>query len=319
MLARYNLLLVVPHQTNIKRAHISGLFFGYSQAIRFVFIGFVFFVAALFVQKYNYDTKQTQETFTGCYVVFVGAIGSGVSISQMPSISKAKQAAMTVFGIIEEGSKIDPKQKGVRNTLQGCVEFRNLYFRYPSRNQFVLKGFNLRIEPNQSVAVVGHSGSGKSTIASLLLRFYDVTKGSVIIDGVDIRDYDLEQYRNQISIVQQEPLLFNETIKSNIKFGDLSASDKRIIEVAVQANALAFIMQNDEDYASTTVIEKITAQFNKLVDESKFSRYSKLVSLLNLAKQAKIDFRHLMFVNMMLPFLKPEGLQFLEDNFDDLV
>ena len=128
----------------------------------------------------------------------------------------------------------------------------------------------MRIEPNQSVAVVGHSGSGKSTIASLLLRFYDVTKGSVIIDGVDIRDYDLEQYRNQISIVQQEPLLFNETIKSNIKFGDLSASDKRIIEVAVQANALAFIMQNDEDYASPTVIEKITAQFNKLVDESKF-------------------------------------------------
>ena len=103
---------------------------------------------------------------------------------------------MTVFGIIEEGSKIDPKQKGVRNTLTGCVEFRNLYFRYPSRNQFVLKGFNLHIEPNQSVAVVGHSGSGKSTIAALLLRFYDVTKGSVMIDGVDIRDYDLEQYRN---------------------------------------------------------------------------------------------------------------------------
>ena len=66
----------------------------------------------------------------------------------------------------------------------------------------MLKGFNLRIEPNQSVAIVGHSGSGKSTIASLLLRFYDVTKGSVIIDGIDIRDYDLEKYRNQISIVQ---------------------------------------------------------------------------------------------------------------------
>lgn len=129
----------------------------------------------------------------------------------------------------------------------------------------MLKGFNLRIEPNQSVAIVGHSGSGKSTIASLLLRFYDVTKGSVIIDGIDIRDYDLEKYRNQISIVQQEPLLFNETIKSNIKFGDLSATDARVIEVAVQANALAFIMQNDEDYTAPAVKQKISEAFNTIV------------------------------------------------------
>lgn len=143
-----------------------------------------------------------------------------------------------------------------------------MYFRYPSRQQFVLKGFNLRIEPNQSVAIVGHSGSGKSTIASLLLRFYDVTKGSVHVDGIDIRDYDLEKYRNQVSIVQQEPLLFNETIRSNIKFGDLAASDARVIEVAVQANALAFIMQNDEDYTTPQVIERVTADFKKIIDEN---------------------------------------------------
>lgn len=196
ILNRYYRLLQIPHQTNVKKAHISGLFFGYSQSIRFIFIGFVFFVAALFVQKEGLDQIQTQKMFTGCYVVFVGAIGSGVSISQMPSISKARQAAKTVFGIIEEKSEINPKQRGADIKITGCIEFRNLYFRYPSRNQFVLKNFNLRIEPNQSVAIVGHSGSGKSTIASLLLRFYDVTKGSVVIDGVDIRDYNLERYRN---------------------------------------------------------------------------------------------------------------------------
>ncbi len=93
----------------------------------------------------------------------------------MPSISKAKAAAKTVFGIIGEKSKIDPKQTGVDQQLKGCIEFKNLFFKYPSRQQYVLRKFNLRIEPNQSVAIVGHSGSGKSTIASLLLRFYDVT------------------------------------------------------------------------------------------------------------------------------------------------
>jgi ABC-type multidrug transport system fused ATPase/permease subunit len=87
----------------------------------------------------------------------------------------------------------------------------------------------------------------------LLLRFYDVSKGSIVIDGIDMRDYDLECLRNQISIVQQEPLLFNETIKSNIKFGDLKASDARVLEVAIQANALQFIMQNDEDYGQESV------------------------------------------------------------------
>ena len=218
-----------------------------------MFIGFVFFVAAIFVQKLDLNTAQTQSTFTGCYVVFVGAIGSGVSISQMPSISKAKQAARTVFGIIEEPSQINPKQKGVKPELSGRIEFKNLYFRYPSRAQYVLRNFNLKIEPNQSVAIVGHSGSGKSTIASLLLRFYDVTKGAVAIDGVDIKDYELAKLRSQVSIVQQEPMLFNETIKSNIKFGDLHASDARVLEVAIQANALQFIMQNDEDYGQTSV------------------------------------------------------------------
>jgi len=82
-----------------------------------------------------------------------------------------------IFGIVEETSKIDPKQTGSENITHGRVEFKNLWFRYPSRRKAVLRNFNLTIEPNQSVAIVGHSGSGKSTIASLILRFYDSTRG----------------------------------------------------------------------------------------------------------------------------------------------
>lgn len=180
ILERYSALLVIPREAGIKKAHISGLFFGYSQGIRFIFIGFVFYIAAVFTKRYDLDSQQV---YTGCYVVFVGSIGTGVSLSQLPSITKARESAKLIFGIIEEPSKIDPKQRGVENISHGRVEFKNIWFRYPSRRKAVLRNFNLTIEPNQSVAIVGHSGSGKSTIASLILRFYDSTRGQIVIDG----------------------------------------------------------------------------------------------------------------------------------------
>ena len=107
ILDRYSELLIIPRQAGIKKAHISGLFFGYSQSIRFVFVAIVFYMAAVFL-KSNPDLN-SEEVYTGCYVVFVGSIGCGVSISQLPSLSKAKSAAKMIFGIIEEPSEIDPK------------------------------------------------------------------------------------------------------------------------------------------------------------------------------------------------------------------
>ena len=107
ILERYAELLIIPRQAGIKRAHISGLFFGYSQAIRFVFIGIVFYMAAVFI-KQN-PSLDSEQVFTGCYVVFVGSIGAGVSISQIPSTARAKEAAKLIFGIIEEPSEIDPE------------------------------------------------------------------------------------------------------------------------------------------------------------------------------------------------------------------
>lgn len=100
----------------------------------------------------------------------------------------------------------------------------------------------MTIEPNQSVAIVGHSGSGKSTLASLILRFYDSSKGQIVIDGQDLKKIGVPYLRENISIVQQEPLLFNETIKTNIKYGRLDADDHDIRTSAVQANAMGFIM-----------------------------------------------------------------------------
>lgn len=124
ILGRYSELLVIPHEAGVKKAHISGLFFGYSQSIRFVFIAFVFYVASIFIRIYMStnpypNPKYSEQVFTGCYVVFVGSIGSGVSMSQLPSISKAKASARKVFAIMEEPTKINPKQQGTRNIHRG--------------------------------------------------------------------------------------------------------------------------------------------------------------------------------------------------------
>lgn len=99
----------------------------------------------------------------------------------------------------------------------------------------------MNIKGNESVALVGHSGSGKSTIASLLLRFYNNPSGSIKIDGVDIDSFSVRDLRENIAIVMQEPLLFNEAIKDNIRYGNETATDKDILKVADQANCLNFI------------------------------------------------------------------------------
>ena len=158
----------------------------------------MFYIAAVFVRIYQLDGHRA---FTGCYVVFVGSIGSGVSMSQMPSIAKAKASARKVFGIIEEPTKINPKQHGHESITHGRIEFKNISFRYPSRKNYILNHFNLTIEPNQSVAIVGHSGSGKSTIAGLLLRFYNYKRGGIYIDGREISKFSMPYYRKQLTIV----------------------------------------------------------------------------------------------------------------------
>jgi len=126
-----------------------------------------------------------------------------------------------VFAIIDEPSKIDTRdENGEKFIKNGEIEFLNADFQYPSRNQKVINSMNMKIPATKKIALVGHSGCGKSTTANLLLRLYDLTGGKLLIDGVDIRDYNVRELRKQIGIVMQEPLLFNATIKENILYGN---------------------------------------------------------------------------------------------------
>jgi len=150
-------------------------------------------------------------------------------------MGKAKKAGLTIFGFIDVPSKInavdiEPSAKEIDlKTFRGEIEFKDVWFRYPTRkNEWVFKGLNLKISPNESVAVVGESGSGKSTLVNLLLRFYDPDHGSVLIDGIDSREYNLKHLRQRMGLVMQEPTLFNYTIKENILYGKDNSSNSEI-------------------------------------------------------------------------------------------
>lgn len=153
----------------------------------------MFYIAAIFVKDYN---DKPDDTYIGLYTLFLAALGTGISLSSAPSIGKAKAAATIIFDIIDEPSKIDTRsEEGLKEIKNGEIEFVNAEFKYPSRNQNVMDSMNLKIPATMKIALVGHSGCGKSTMANLLLRLYDLTGGKLLIDGVDIREYNVRELR----------------------------------------------------------------------------------------------------------------------------
>ena len=132
--------------------------------------------------------------------------------------------------------------------VKGSIVFENVDFKYNTSNRLVLSNFNLEVAPGDYIALVGESGVGKSTICSLIPRFYDILDGSIKIDGVDIRDVTLKSLRDNIGIVQQDVYLFNGDIYDNICYGNLNATKEEIVEAAIRANADGFISELPDGY-----------------------------------------------------------------------
>ncbi len=177
------------------------------------------------------------------YSSYVGASSGGIA-ELYAQMQKAIGATERVFELLEETPEtIQGLQNRTANQkIRGEVCFKNVAFSYPSRKEIqVLKNVSFDAKFGQKIAIVGPSGVGKSTIASLLLRFYSIEGGKIEIDGVDIYDYDLENLRNNMSIVPQDVILFGGTIKENIAYGKPNATDEEITLAAKQANALNFI------------------------------------------------------------------------------
>jgi len=178
--------------------------------------------------------------------------------------------------------------------IKGKIEFRNVWFRYPTRKQdFVLKGLQLTINPGEQVALVGESGCGKSTFINLLMRFYDVDFGEVLLDDVNIKEYNLHDLRKGISLVMQEPIIFNYSILENILYGKLDAKNSEILDSTNLANATEFVEGNngfqldDSAISLKTEMEKNKELIVDMIGEEKYKEELDLLIKLVEQEEAK--------------------------------
>ena len=165
-------------------------------------------------------------------------------------LPRASVSANRINEIIEtdEAIKDSKEPKKLNPNKKGLVEFKNVSFRYPDSDEEVLSDISFTAEPGKTTAIIGSTGSGKSTIVNLIPRFYDITSGNLLIDGVDIKDISNKDLRKIIGFVPQKGILFSGTIESNIKYGNPSMSDEQMIEAAQIAQATEFIESKPEKY-----------------------------------------------------------------------
>ncbi|CAG5125822.1 unnamed protein product [Candidula unifasciata] len=177
------------------------------------------------------------------------AMGFALLSSLYGDFMQAVGASVRIFALLDRKPDIFvPSNPLILSSLTGEIEFKNVSFTYPSRPETqVLKGMSFRVEPGQVVALVGPSGGGKSTVVSLIERFYDPNEGEILIGGCDLKLLDLTWFRQQVAMVSQEPTLFACSIKENIAYGREASMDE-ILEAAKQANAHEFVLQFEQGY-----------------------------------------------------------------------
>ncbi|MBA0834356.1 hypothetical protein Goarm_006716 [Gossypium armourianum] len=238
-----------PLKAGIRQGLISGGGFGLSFFLLFNVYATSFYSGSRLVESGD-------ATFSDVFQVFFALTMATVGISQSstlaPDSSKARSAAASIFAIIDRKSKIDPSDESgtTLESVKGDIELSHVSFKYPLRPDIqIFQDLNLSIPAGKTVALVGESGSGKSTVISLLQRFYDPNSGRITIDGVEIQTLQLKWLRQQMGLVSQEPILFNETIRANIAYGKGgNATEAEILAASELANAHKFISSLQQGY-----------------------------------------------------------------------
>jgi ABC transporter fused permease/ATP-binding protein len=246
---KYNAELNKVVDTALKAAIYRGLFIS--------FVIFVLFGGIVAVIWFGASLVAQGEITIGeliSFILYTTLIGGSIAgLGDLyGQIQKAVGASERVLNILSQDEELNPKQYyQVINALDisGKITFNDLRFSYPTRKDLeVLKGINFTIDAGEKIALVGHSGAGKSTITQMLLRFYSPDSGTIAIGNLNIADIDLLEYRKQIGIVPQEVILFGGTVRENILYGKPGSSMDEIREAAFQANALDFIESFPESF-----------------------------------------------------------------------
>ncbi|PKA66622.1 ABC transporter B family member 19 [Apostasia shenzhenica] len=240
--------LRVPQKRSLGRSQTSGFLFGLSQLALYGSEALILWYGAHLVRSGASTFSRVIKVFV---VLVVTANSVAETVSLAPEIVRGGESIRSVFSILNRRTHIDADdpEAEVVDSIRGEIELRHVDFAYPSRPEItIFKDFNLRIRAGQSQALVGASGSGKSSVISLIERFYDPIAGKVLIDGRDIRRLHLKSLRQKIGLVQQEPILFAASIFDNIAYGKDNVTEEEVIAAARAAHVHGFVSELPQGY-----------------------------------------------------------------------
>jgi ABC-type multidrug transport system fused ATPase/permease subunit len=230
-------------------ALISGFFVGLGNFCSFAANASVYAAAKKFILDGSLDSEDMAIAMS---VVTTCAQGISNGLGNLGNLRKAFVSFKSIYSTLDTPSLIPPYRRDNEGkisamNIKGKIELKHVYFAYPTRPEtIILKDVSLTIMPGQQAALVGYSGSGKSTIIQLLNRFYDVEdgKGEILIDDINIKDYNLYELRKKVGLVSQEPTLFRVSVLENVRYGNLEATDDQCIEAAREANIMKFFSKD---------------------------------------------------------------------------
>lgn len=238
-----------PRKASVQQSWVSGFGLFCSQFFNTASTALIFWYGGRLLTR---GLIEPTHLFQAFFILLFTTCIIAEAASMAHHLSKGSSVIQSILAVLDRRSKIDPDSNrglNIKRRMMGRVEFQNVFFAYPARpDQMILKGLNLRIDAGRTVALVGQSGSGKSTIIRLIERFYDPLKGSIYIDEQDIKNFSLRMLRSHIALVNQEPTLFAGTIRENIIYGKDNAAESEIRKAAVLANAHEFIRYANVGY-----------------------------------------------------------------------
>ncbi|CAN9148363.1 unnamed protein product [Alternaria alternata] len=241
LLGTYHVKLADQGKGYFKFTNVSAVLYATSQGLSMFIFALVFWYGGRLLFNQEYTVLQFFIVYSS---IINGAQSAGAIFSFAPDMGEARDAAKLLKSFLNRVPKIDHwSPEGIKiERLSGKVELQDVRFTYPGRpDHRVLRGVSLAAKPGQFIALVGASGSGKSTVMQLLERFYDPTSGGVLVDDVDLKDYNLQDYRSQLAIVSQETTLYTGTIRENILADKEDLGDEAVIQACKDANIYDFI------------------------------------------------------------------------------